>query len=96
MFPVDRQINKIIAVAKYKFQWKRKNIFNYCVESVPGCDGRISERGRRNYATSELFQKLTKAEKSHIIQRLEQIEKRNAKSSIQNKEVGSQEDYSFE
>jgi len=86
--PVDRQINKIIAIAKYKFWWGRKAIFNYCIKTVPGCDERVSEKERMRYSTSALFQKLTKAEKSLIIQRLEQIEKRNIIARADARAVG--------
>lgn len=75
--PADKQINKIIAIAKYKFHWGRKAIFNYILESVKDSGLRVTIEDAKHYKYSALLQTLSVSEKSLVIKRLEQIEKRN-------------------
>lgn len=79
--PVDKQINKIIAIAKYKFHWKRKAIFNYICDSVHDAGIRVTMEDARHYKYSSLLGSLSIEEKSLVIKRLEKIEKRNAGNS---------------
>lgn len=78
--PADKQINKIIAIARYKFHWGRKAIFNYICESVHDAGIRVTIEDAKHYKYSALLQTLTTAEKSLVIKRLEQIEKRNGEA----------------
>lgn len=75
----DKQVNKIIKIAKYKFGWSRKTIFKFIEGHLPGLPiyRYLSERAIKNYSTRCLFAAMSKADKSYIIKILEQIERRN-------------------
>ena len=73
----DRQINKIIKIAKYNFKWGRKAIYNFILRNIPGLIERTDEASRKFYSTRKLFAAMSKSEKSQIIKILEQIERRN-------------------
>lgn len=73
----QRQIKKITKIYKYKFGWSRKTMFLYILKSIPEAKARILPEALKNYNISMLYSALSKKEMSLVIQRLEQIEKRN-------------------
>lgn len=77
----DRQVNLIIRIAKYKFGWGRKALFEFCLKHVEGLEKRMPEEALKNYSTTRLFAGMSRAEKSHIIQVLEKIERRNIENA---------------
>ena len=74
----DKQIAAIVAL-KYKLHWPRRVLFNYICDTFPEEDfrSRLTEKERRFWNTSALYQLMTAKQKSKIIQRLDQIKKRN-------------------
>lgn len=72
--PKEKQIKKITKIAKYNFKWSRKQLFNYILKWFPEIEKDVSKNG---YNVSKLYAAMSKEQLSNIIQRLEQIEKRN-------------------
>lgn len=79
----DRQIAKIIRLTKYKFGWGRKAIFQFTIRHIAGLENRISPDVKKNFNTSRMFAAMSKEEKSHLIQILEKIERRNECKRVQ-------------
>ena len=73
----DMQIALIIRIAKYQFGWGRKAIFNFALKHTNELAERLPDEVKKNYVTTRLFAAMSRAEKSHLIQVLEQIERRN-------------------
>lgn len=73
----SKQVNKIFKIAKHNFGWSRKAIFEYALETCPDLKNDLSEGTLKNYNTRRLFAAMNQRQKSLMIQRLEQIEKRN-------------------
>ncbi len=78
---VNSQVNKIVAIARYRFRWSRKALFNFILETFPDLKDGLSERQIKFHTTSALYAAMDSTQKSKIIQRLEQIEKRNKKNA---------------
>lgn len=74
---VDRQVNQIVKLAKHTFRWKRKALFNYIMQTCPDLKSQLSDHEIKYYDTSALYRLMSKAQKSKVIQRLDQIKKRN-------------------
>ncbi len=79
---IDKQVRRIVRIAKYKFHWSRKSLFGYILKSFPELESRLKPDEIKYSKTSALYQLMTSQEKSLIIKRLEQIEKKN-KTKIQ-------------
>lgn len=74
---IDRQVNKIIAITKYKFGWSRKAIYKFCIQYIePDKYEKVHFECGKAYSTSKLFQHLSQEQKSSIIKRLEKIERK--------------------
>lgn len=73
----DKQIALIIRIAKYQFRWGRKTIFKFAMKHTNELAERLPDEVKKNYVTTRLFAAMSRAEKSHLIQVLEQIERRN-------------------
>lgn len=74
---IDRQVNCIVAIAKYKFKWRRSTLFRYILNTFPELEDRLTPREMRYSITSALYQIMDGRQKSTIIKRLDQIQKRN-------------------
>lgn len=74
---VDSQVNTIIRIAKYKLHWTRSSIFSFMLETCPEYRKRLTDHEIKHSKTSALFQLMTSADKSLVIKRLDQIQKRN-------------------
>lgn len=79
----DRQVCKIVRIAKYKFHWKRKTIFDKILEFNPELAELLFDEDKRFHKTSSLYRLMSKEQKSHFIKFLEQIEKTNERRSEQ-------------
>lgn len=73
----DKQVSRIIKIAKYKFHWRRKAIYEFITGHIEGLTERIPETAQKHYSTTRMFAAMSRPEKSKIIQILEQIERRN-------------------
>ena len=78
---IDRQVNAIIAIAKYKFRWRRSTLFRYILNTFPELEVRLTPREKKYSITSALYQIMDGRQKSTIIKRLDQIQKRNRKEN---------------
>lgn len=74
---VDKQVNTIIRIAKYKLHWKRSSIFSFMLETCPEYRKRLTDHEIKHSKTSALFMLMTSADKSLVIKRLDQIQKRD-------------------
>ena len=74
---IDKQVNAIVAIAKYKFKWRRKTLFDYILKTFPEMEVRLSPREKKYSMTSALYQIMDGRQKSTIIKRLDQIQKHN-------------------
>jgi hypothetical protein len=80
---IDKQVRTIIRIAKYKFGWSRSALFTYILQTCPELRERLTNREIKNSKTSALYQIMNSKQKSLVIQRLDQIQKRNKSSNIQ-------------
>jgi len=78
---IDKQVNAIIAIAKYKFKWRRSTLFRYILGTFPELEVRLTPREKKYSMTSALYQIMDGRQKSTIIKRLDQIQKRNRKEN---------------
>lgn len=74
---VDKQVRTIIRVAKYKLGWKRSSLFSYILETCPELRERLTNQEIKHSKTSALYTLMDSKQKSLVIQRLDQIQKRN-------------------
>jgi hypothetical protein len=81
----DRQINKIYAIAKYKFHWKRSSIFSFMLETCPEHRERLTGPEIKRSKLSALFSLMSSGDKYKVIKRLTLIEARNKKSKSKGK-----------
>lgn len=85
---IDTQVNAIVAIAKYKLKWKRRALFNYILGTFPELEARMTERETRYSITSALYQIMDGRQKSTIIKRLDQIQKKNRATNSTNLHKG--------
>ena len=78
----SRQIRKITKLYKYKFGWPRSTAFLYILKSVPELVPDITEDTLKHYNLTRLYAAMDKKQLSHVIKRLEQIEKRNEAKAV--------------
>lgn len=74
---IDKQVRTIVRIAKYKLSWKRSAIFSYILETCPELRERLTTHEIKNSKTSALYQLMDSKQKSLVIKRLDQIQKRN-------------------
>lgn len=79
----QRQIKKITKLWKYKFGWSRKIIFLYILKTLPELKAQITEECLKSFNLSQLYAATDKKQLSLVIQRLEQIEKRNESQKVE-------------
>lgn len=79
----QRQVKKITKLYKYKFGWSRKTIFLYILKTLPELKEKITEECLKNSNLTQLYAAAEKKQLSVVIQRLEQIEKKNESQKVE-------------
>lgn len=74
---IDKQVKRIVKIAKYNFHWSRKALFNFILKTHESLKPRLKPEEIKYSKTSALYQLMDSKQKSLVIKRLDQIERRN-------------------